>query len=81
MFMEIEKKYALNTQTIITSILQQPQNVPGHTLFINFSKYIEDYKKVAESNEYKTGILALNLFSRYTLTAAKLINDDNFYHS
>ncbi|WP_232332416.1 hypothetical protein, partial [Spiroplasma sp. hyd1] len=81
MFMEIEKKYALNTQTIITSILQQPQNVPGHTLFINFSKYIEDYKKVAESNKYKTGILALNLFSQYTLTAAKLINDDNFYHS
>ncbi|WHQ37224.1 hypothetical protein [Spiroplasma sp. SV19] len=80
MFMEIKKKHALNTEVIITSIFQQLHNAPGHSLFINFSEYIDNYKKVAENNKYKTGILALNLFSQYTLAAAKLIDDNNFYH-
>lgn len=80
MFMEIKRKYTLNTEIIITSILQQLRNIPGDTLFINFSEYIENYKNIEENNKYKTGVFALNLFNQYILTAAKLIADNNFYH-
>ncbi|WP_425379927.1 hypothetical protein [Spiroplasma endosymbiont of Stenodema calcarata] len=80
MFMEIKRKYTLNTEIIITSILQQLRNIPGDTLFINFSEYIENYKNIEENNKYKTGVFAINLFNQYILTAAKLIADNNFYH-
>lgn len=46
MFTEIKKKYPFSTETIITNIFQQLKNVSGHTLFINFSEYSENYKKL-----------------------------------